>query len=264
MWKRDKTGPTIGDRVFYVIVEGPRGCRAYEKSEDPVFAMENNIPIDTDYYLNQQLSGPLTRLFSPIMDNITPLLNGPHTRKIRKPQAVFNASSNGKNNSSNSTSSILSFVRVDRSCIGCRVKLGAEDNKEKNICRNCEEKEGEYYMEGIKNVKKAEEEYGNVMSQCQRCSSSLHKSFLCNSRDCPLFYLRTKVKKDLEDCCSFVNKFGVNVNVPHFSYSLQFDKNLRKMVATVNNNNPFSSSPSTSLITTVINTKKSFKSPPRE
>jgi len=25
----------------------------YEKSEDPVFVMENNIPIDTEYYLSK-------------------------------------------------------------------------------------------------------------------------------------------------------------------------------------------------------------------
>jgi DNA polymerase delta subunit 1 len=45
--------PQLGDRVPYVIISGPKGMALYEKSEDPVFVMENNIPIDTEYYLSK-------------------------------------------------------------------------------------------------------------------------------------------------------------------------------------------------------------------
>jgi hypothetical protein len=40
---------------------------AYEKAEDPIFVLENNLPIDTKYYLEQQLSKPLLRIFEPVM-----------------------------------------------------------------------------------------------------------------------------------------------------------------------------------------------------
>lgn len=30
--------------------------QAYEKSEDPIYVLENNIPIDPQYYLENQLS----------------------------------------------------------------------------------------------------------------------------------------------------------------------------------------------------------------
>lgn len=43
------------------------GAAAYEKSEDPIFVLENNIPIDTKYYLENQLSNPLMRIFEPIL-----------------------------------------------------------------------------------------------------------------------------------------------------------------------------------------------------
>ena len=45
----------------------PLGAAAYEKSEDPLYVLENNIPIDTKYYLENQLSKPLLRIFEPIM-----------------------------------------------------------------------------------------------------------------------------------------------------------------------------------------------------
>ena len=43
------------------------GAAAYEKSEDPIYVLENNIPIDTKYYLENQLSNPLMRIFEPIL-----------------------------------------------------------------------------------------------------------------------------------------------------------------------------------------------------
>lgn len=35
--------------------------------QDPIYVLENTIPIDTQYYLEQQLSKPLLRIFEPIL-----------------------------------------------------------------------------------------------------------------------------------------------------------------------------------------------------
>jgi DNA polymerase delta subunit 1 len=57
----------LGDRVAYVIIKAVKGAAAYEKSEDPLYVLENNLPIDTKYYLENQLSKPLMRIFEPIL-----------------------------------------------------------------------------------------------------------------------------------------------------------------------------------------------------
>jgi hypothetical protein len=85
MRKRDAgSAPALGDRVPYVITKGVKGMRlcrficyitdicipaaaAYEKAEDPIYVLEHNIPIDTRYYLDNQLAKPLERIFEPIM-----------------------------------------------------------------------------------------------------------------------------------------------------------------------------------------------------
>lgn len=36
-------------------------------AQDPIYVLENSIPIDTTYYLEGQLSKPLLRIFSPIL-----------------------------------------------------------------------------------------------------------------------------------------------------------------------------------------------------
>ena len=45
MRKRDPgNAPSVGDRVAYVIIEAGKGAPAYEKSEDPLYVREHNIP----------------------------------------------------------------------------------------------------------------------------------------------------------------------------------------------------------------------------
>ncbi len=72
MKKRDPgTAPKLGDRVSYVIIQASNKTPAFEKAEDPIYVLENNIPIDYQYYLENQLSKPLTRIFEPILGDKT-------------------------------------------------------------------------------------------------------------------------------------------------------------------------------------------------
>ncbi|KAK4337001.1 hypothetical protein RND71_044099 [Anisodus tanguticus] len=68
MAKRDAgSAPKLGDRVPYVIISAPKNTAAYMKSEDPTYVLDNNIPIDTQYYLDHQISKPLLRIFEPVL-----------------------------------------------------------------------------------------------------------------------------------------------------------------------------------------------------
>jgi len=68
MRKRDPgSAPQLGDRVPFVIVAGAKGQATYEKAEDPVYVLEHNLPIDTRYYLDNQISKPLIRIFEAIL-----------------------------------------------------------------------------------------------------------------------------------------------------------------------------------------------------
>ena len=110
MRKRDAhSAPAIGDRVPYVIIKAPKGAKNYEKSEDPLWVLENNIPLDYQYYLDQQLKNPLTRIFEPIMENPESLLVGDHTRV----RSIPTPKSGG----------IVGFTVKKASCIGCKATL---------------------------------------------------------------------------------------------------------------------------------------------
>merc|ERR1712154_425582 len=74
-----------GDRVSYVITKGSKRSKAFEKAEDPLYALENTVALDTDYYLKNQLDKPLTRIFEPILgeQGVKQVLHGDHTRNIK-------------------------------------------------------------------------------------------------------------------------------------------------------------------------------------
>ena len=57
-------------------VQGPKGAKAFEKAEDPIYALEHNLPIDAQHYLDHHLEQPLMRIFEPIMRNPKDLLHG--------------------------------------------------------------------------------------------------------------------------------------------------------------------------------------------
>lgn len=41
----------IGDRIPYIIIQGVKGSRNYENAEDPEKVLDEDLPIDFDYYI---------------------------------------------------------------------------------------------------------------------------------------------------------------------------------------------------------------------
>lgn len=195
MKKRDPAGaPKLGDRVPYVIITGQKGQPAYLKSEDPLYVLENNIPIDTDYYLTNQISKPLLRIFEPILGDRaeSELLRGDHTRIKKQVTSRVGA--------------LSMFTKRRNQCLGCKTPL---DDDTLAVCKSCEEREGELYLSNIDKLNEFEVKFSRLWTQCQRCQGNLHEEVICTSSDCPIFYMRKKVHKDLADQHKVMRRFGL-------------------------------------------------------
>lgn len=196
MRKRDAgSAPTLGDRVAYVIVKGAGGAKNYEKSEDPLYVLEHNLPIDTKYYLDNQLAKPLSRIFDPILGEkkASQLLTGEHTRAI----SIAAPSLGG----------LMKFAKKTQTCLGCKKPLTSKDEMEGAVCLYCRPRLPELYSRAMTKTSDLETRFGRLWTQCQRCQGSLHCEVICSSRDCPIFYMRMKAKKDVEDAEREIARF---------------------------------------------------------
>ena len=188
MRKRDAgSAPALGDRVAYVIVKGAAGAKNYERSEDPIFVLENNVPIDTKYYLENQLAKPLGRIFDPILGEkrAGQLLTGDHTRSISIAAPTLGG--------------LTKFAKKTFTCMGCKKPLVGKDEAAGAVCADCRPRIGELYQRTLHKVSDLEVKFGRLWTQCQRCQGSMHCEVICSSKDCPIFYMRIKAKKDVED-----------------------------------------------------------------
>ncbi|KAJ1329725.1 DNA polymerase delta subunit 1 [Microdochium nivale] len=196
MKKRDAgSAPGLGDRVAYVMVKGSRGSKNFENSEDPIFVLENNVPIDTRYYLDNQLAKPLGRIFEPILGETKAksLLTGDHTRAI----SVAAPSVGG----------LMKFAKKTMTCMGCKKPLVGKEESAGAVCESCGPRVGELYKKTLDKVSDLEVRFGRLWTQCQRCQGSMHGEVICSSKDCPIFYMRMKAKKDVEDADKELKRF---------------------------------------------------------
>ncbi|KKY17429.1 putative dna polymerase delta catalytic subunit [Phaeomoniella chlamydospora] len=196
MKKRDAgSAPALGDRVAYVMVKGAAGSKNYERSEDPIFVLENNIPIDTKYYLENQLANPLGRIFEPILGEkkAASLLTGEHTRSVSVAAPTLGG--------------LMKFTKKTQTCMGCKKPLVGKLEAAGAVCENCRPRLGELYTKTLNKVSDLEVRFGRLWTQCQRCQGSMHCEVICSSRDCPIFYMRMKAKKEVEEGSKELGRF---------------------------------------------------------
>merc|ERR1719401_578359 len=199
MRKRDpSTAPGSGDRVPYVIIAGSKGMKTYEKSEDPLYALENNLSIDANHYIEHQLQQPLLRIFGPIMGDDakaqSQLFSGAHTRKVHNPTPQGGA--------------LAKFAVKSLKCLGCKalIKAGA-------LCTYCQnDKAADVVIEKMQDLREKEEEYNRLWTQCQRCQGSLLEPVICSNRDCEIFYRRAKARKDVQQVQENMRRLTLDIS----------------------------------------------------
>ncbi len=65
-----------GDRVPFVMLCGDKNAKGATLAEDPLYALNNRLPIDYRYYIENQMMRPLLRILTPIL--------APQERKLAK------------------------------------------------------------------------------------------------------------------------------------------------------------------------------------
>jgi DNA polymerase delta subunit 1 len=196
MKRRDPgSAPQMGDRVPYVIIVGAKGAANFEKAEDPIYVLENNIPIDSKWYLTNQLSKPLIRIFEPIINDVEKvLLHGEHTMKIFIPTP------------SARKGSLMMFAVKNAQCVGCKASV---DSSKGYLCKHCLPRESEIYLSKLAVFRETELRYNTLWANAQRIHETVHSDIMCTGDACACqFYRRKKVQADMKIALEILDKFN--------------------------------------------------------
>ena len=81
--------PQSGDRVPYLLTktDNPK-AKAFEKSEDPKYVEEHNIPIDYHYYFVNKFLNPVCDLLDPLYENTKQEIFGEIIEQYKPPKKV--------------------------------------------------------------------------------------------------------------------------------------------------------------------------------
>jgi len=177
MKKRDEgSAPSVGDRVAYVVTRGKGPI--YTRSEDPVYVLENDVPIDTAYYLENQLKNPVIRLLEHMVGDVKDLLMPPNGAGAESQPVVLSKKGVGM------------FLKKKSCCLVCKVGKAP-------VCEECEGKYLHVIEEARKDLAVLQYKYHLLMAECQRMQHSTHTPILCCNRDCHVFYLRKELTKEI-------------------------------------------------------------------
>ena len=105
------------------------------------------------------------------------------------------------------TGGIAMFTKKRETCLSCKTVLSDKESKGA-VCSHCKPKESELYQKEICTMASFEEKFARLWTQCQRCQGSLHEDVICTNQDCPIFYMRKKVQKDLQEQDKIISRFG--------------------------------------------------------
>ena len=202
MAKRDPaSAPLVGSRVSYVIVEGGKNAKKGDKSEDPLYALENNLPIDSAHYI-KRMREPLERILAMVDKD------GEYMRSI------FEGSASRKRVQELPASSpMFAFVPRRARCCICKASM---DPKRKAFCVSCRPQAEDYRAKLFVERDAADATVKAYLEHCRQCQkanqiqASASGEVECANNDCERFYKRIEVARDATKVAERVDRFNLD------------------------------------------------------
>jgi hypothetical protein len=113
----------LGQRLSYVLVQGEKGVKQYQQSEEPLWVDDHGLGVDTDLYVSNYLQKPIVRLFAlagllgSVEKATKVLFTGDHMRSVKR--AALAPSEKGLG--------AFFSVKVSARCAHCKRPIGAQE-----------------------------------------------------------------------------------------------------------------------------------------
>ncbi|XP_046399117.1 DNA polymerase zeta catalytic subunit [Ischnura elegans] len=221
--------PRSGERVPYVIVNGPPGLPLFQLVRSPnellnlgTDACSSNstvhcqLQVNAHYYITKVLVPPLQRCFSLIGVDVEPwYADMPRKhRSLLQPSATsfgINGNVDSKKadgmKASNpvmpgSKRSTISEYFVTSDCLSCGVQLDVKNRA--SLCKACVYNSQSTLLNLIGRCNSWERTYSSLSKLCQSCCQRMER-IECTSLDCPILYRRHQAFAELEQAHTLRN-----------------------------------------------------------
>ena len=200
-----------GDRVPFVILAGSNfksrkindkgkitstKDKIRERGEDPLYAHQNKLKLDIDYYFENQIKKPIMRIFEDVIPNIEKLFVGEHVRhKVDITPKIYDLSK---------------FVIKREKCLSCNSLIDIEDMCNEPLCKKCKKEEGK--MEKI--YKELEEKHSLILEKekkslkiCYDCQRHEGDVLCSNVTACLNYWVREDISEEKKEIEKIMNRF---------------------------------------------------------
>ncbi|KAK6496374.1 DNA polymerase zeta [Arthrobotrys musiformis] len=189
MLEDHRAEPQYGERVPYVVVSGAPGARLADRCVPPEELLENSHNrLDAEYYISKNLIPPLERIFNLVGANVRGWYDEmPKIQRLRRIVDPSLISDEQQQQQQKRRQTIESFMKGS-ACIVCYAK-----DTEKGICEAClEDIDGSTYTLKTR-LTKMEKKSDGLKRICRSCAGvSNGEEVGCDSKDCPVFYSRSR------------------------------------------------------------------------
>lgn len=195
--------PQYGERVPYVVITGAPGARLIDRCVAPEVLLQNDQnELDAEYYISKNLIPPLERIFNLVGANVRYWYDEmPKFQRIRR----IDGSTFFEDKDSTISNKTLESYMKSSACLVCRRKL--ED--EAPVCDDCMQQPETSLLQLLWNLKRAESKVAGLEKICRSCAGlAWGEDIRCDSRDCPVFYARTRHRAALSNARMVIRPIG--------------------------------------------------------
>ncbi len=186
--------PQYGERVPYVVITGAPGARLIDRCVAPETLLNSDHnELDAEYYISKNIIPPLERIFNLVGANVRSWYDEmPKVQRVRR--IDINLQDVGQMKALGTSKKTLESYMKSSSCLVCRDKLDSEGP----ICATCAANRPVSLLTLRTRLSKAEKKSQDLERVCQSCSGTAWLDEVkCDSKDCPVFYSRTRQKAAL-------------------------------------------------------------------
>jgi DNA polymerase zeta len=186
--------PQYGERVPYVVITGAPGARLIDRCVAPETLLNSDHnELDAEYYISKNIIPPLERIFNLVGANVRSWYDDmPKVQRIRR--IDVNVQDVGQMRAFVPSKKTLESYMKSSSCLVCREKLDSEGP----ICATCMANRPVSLLTLRTRLSKVEKKSQDLERVCQSCSGTAWLDEVkCDSKDCPVFYSRTRQKAAL-------------------------------------------------------------------